>query len=95
MQLVTMQPSQANSQKALIATLDELCALLSSFPGIQLSPQEREALAVAAIGGQPEAEFMVGCVFDAAGEPARAVEWYFRSAGRDYLPAMLQLLAAR
>jgi len=99
MQVVTMQRAQANSQKALSATLsatlDELCGLLSSFPNIEMSRQECEALAVAAISGHAEAEFMVGCVFDAADKPARATEWYFRSASRDYLPAMLQLFAVR
>lgn len=94
MQVVTMQTAQVNSQRALIATLDELCDLLSSFP-IQMSPREREALAVAAVGGHAEAEFMVGCVFDAADQPARAMEWYFRSASHNYQPAMLQLFALR
>jgi hypothetical protein len=79
----------------MITALDELCGLLSSFPTIQMSPQQCEALADAAISGQAEAEFLVGCVFDAADESSRALEWYFRSASRDYLPAMLQLLAAR
>ena len=52
MQVVTMQTAQANSQRALIAALDELCALLSSFPTIQMSPQQCEALAAAAISGK-------------------------------------------
>jgi hypothetical protein len=38
---------------------------------------------------------MVGSVYDAADEPGRAMEWYSRAAGRDYLPAMLQLFAVR
>jgi hypothetical protein len=94
MQVVTMEPAHVNLQRALIASLDELCGLLSSFP-IQMSPKEREAVAVAAISGHAEAEFMVGCVFDAADQPARAMEWYFRSASHDYVPAMLQLIALR
>jgi hypothetical protein len=77
------------------ATLRELCHFLSTFPNIQMSTDECEALAVAAISGHAEAEFMIGSVFDAANEPARAMEWYFRSASRDYLPAMLQLFAVR
>jgi len=93
--VVTMPKTQANAQRALLATLDELCGLFSSFPSIQMSPQEREALAVAAVGGHAEAEFMVGCIFDAADEPGRAMEWYFRAANRNYLPAMLQLVAMR
>jgi TPR repeat protein len=38
---------------------------------------------------------MIASVFDAAGEDERAIEWYSRSAARNYLPAMLQLLALR
>jgi TPR repeat protein len=38
---------------------------------------------------------MIGSVFDAADQPANAIEWYSRAASRDYLPAMLQLLAVR
>jgi hypothetical protein len=34
-------------------------------------------------------------VYDAAEEPARAMEWYWRAASRDYMPAMLQLFAVR
>jgi hypothetical protein len=77
------------------ATLRELCRFLTSFPNIQMSEEECEALAVAAVSGHAEAEFMIGSVFDAAEEPARAMEWYYRSASRDYLPAMLQLFAVR
>ncbi len=94
MRVVTMEPAHVNRQRVLIASLDELCGLLSSFP-IQMSPKEREAVAVAAINGHAEAEFMVGCVFDAADQPIRAMEWYFRSASHDYVPAMLQLIALR
>ena len=77
------------------AILRELCSFLSNFPNIQMSAEECEALAVAAISGHAEAEFMIGSVFDAADEPARAMEWYYRSASREYLPAMLQLFAVR
>jgi hypothetical protein len=86
---------EANSQRSLSTTLRELCRFLTSFPNIQMSEDECEALAVAAISGHAEAEFMIGSVFDAADEPARAMEWYFRSASREYLPAMLQLFAVR
>jgi hypothetical protein len=79
----------------LSANLRELCQFLSAFPNIEISEEECEALAVAAISGHAEAEFMIGSVYDAAGEAACARKWYFRSAGRDYLPAMLQLCAAR
>jgi hypothetical protein len=95
MPLVTMPMVEANSPRTMSATLRELCRFLSSFPNIQMSEEECEALAVAAISGHAEAEFMVASVFDAADEPARAMEWYFRSANREYLPAMLQLLAVR
>jgi TPR repeat protein len=77
------------------ATLRELCRFLSSFPNIQMSEEECEALAVAAISGHAEAEFMIGSVFDAAEEADRAMEWYSRSASREYLPAMLQLYEVR
>jgi hypothetical protein len=87
--------SQESSPETMSATLRELCRFLSSFPNIQMSEEECEALAVAAISGHAEAEFMIGSVFDAADEPARAMEWYFRSANREYLPAMLQLFAVR
>jgi hypothetical protein len=77
------------------AALRELCRFLCSFPNIQMSEEECEALAVAAISGHAEAEFMIGSVFDAADRPQQAMEWYWRSASRDYLPAMLQLFAVR
>ena len=95
MSVVTMPLKESNSHKILSATLRELCRFLSSFPNIQMSEPECAALAVAAISGHAEAEFMVGSVFDAAGETPRAMEWYHRSASRDYLPAMLQLVALR
>jgi TPR repeat protein len=60
-----------------------------------LSEPECAALAAAAIGGHAEAEFMVGSLFDAAGDLARAMQWYLRSASRDYLPAILQVFALR
>jgi hypothetical protein len=84
-----------SSQRNLVANLRELCRFLTSFPNIQMTEAECEALAVAAISGHAEAEFMVGSVFDAAQETDRAMEWYHRSASRDYLPAMLQLVAVR
>jgi hypothetical protein len=90
----TLNPRSNATLRAPSNTLDELCGFLASFP-IQMSSRECEALVAAAIGGHPEAEFMVGCVFDAADDPARAREWYFRSASHDYLPAMLQLFAVR
>jgi hypothetical protein len=95
MPVVTMSLKGSKSHKILSATLRELCRFLASFPNFQMSEQECSALAVDAISGHPEAEFMVASVFEAAGEPARAMEWYFRSASRDYLPAMLQLFALR
>jgi hypothetical protein len=95
MSVLTDPITQQHSPKTMCATLRELCRFLSSFPNIQMSEEECEALAVAAVSGHAEAEFMVGSVFDAADEPARAMEWYFRSASRDYLPAMLQLFAVR
>jgi TPR repeat protein len=79
----------------LSATLRELCHFLTSFPNIQMSAEDCEALAVAAVSGHPEAEFMIGSVYDAAEEPARAMKWYWRAASRDYMPAMLQLFAVR
>jgi hypothetical protein len=82
------------------ATLHELCRYLAASPTVPssevpLSEEECAALAAAALGGHPEAEFLVGSLFDAANAPARAMEWYRRSASRDYLPAMLQLFAVR
>ena len=95
MPVVTMPVGEATSQKALSSTLGELCRFLSSFPGIQMSEEDCQALAVTAVSGHAEAEFMIASVFDAAGEDERAIEWYSRSAARNYLPAMLQLLALR
>jgi hypothetical protein len=95
MTLVAQPPTETATHKTLSASLRELCRFLTSLPNIQMSEEECEALAVAAISGHAEAEFMVGSVFDAADEPARAMEWYYRSASRDYLPAMLQLFAVR
>ncbi len=95
MPVLTMPIAAANSPRTLSASLRELCHFLTGFPDIQMSEEECEALAVAAISGHAEAEFMIGSVFDAAGESARAMEWYSRSANRDYLPAMLQLFALR
>jgi TPR repeat protein len=95
MPVVTMPLKQPNPQTILSATLRELCRYLAASPKIELSEQECAALAVAALGGHPEAEFMVGSLFDAANDPARALEWYRRSAGRDYPPALLQLFALR
>jgi TPR repeat protein len=95
MPIITMPDRESTSHKMLSATLRELCRFLSSFPNLKMSDQECAALAMAAVGGHAEAEFMVGSLFDAADEPARAAEWYRRSASHDYLPAMLQLCAAR
>ncbi len=95
MPVISIPAAQANSKNDLSAKLWELCRFLSAFPNIQMNQQECESLAVAAIGGHAEAEFMIGSVFDAADEPARALEWYSRAATRDYLPAMLQLFAVR
>jgi len=95
MPVVTSPVVDEHSQRTMSATLRELCRFLTSFPNIQMSEEECEALAVAAVSGHAEAEFMIGSVFDAAEEPARAMEWYYRSASRDYLPAMLQLFAVR
>ena len=90
----------ATQSAALSATLHELCRYLTASPAVPsnevpLSEEECAALAVAALGGHPEAEFLVGSLFDAAGDPARAMEWYRRSASRHYPPAMLQLLVVR
>jgi TPR repeat protein len=90
-----MPAIEESSQTTVRAMLRELCRFLISFPNIQMSEEECEALAVAAISGHAEAEFMIGSVFDAADQPANAIEWYSRAASRDYLPAMLQLLAVR
>ncbi len=95
MSVETMPVRQASAHAILRATLRELCRFLSAFPNIQMDEEECQALAVAAVSGHAEAEFMVASVFDAAGESARAMEWYYRSASRDYLPAMLQLFALR
>lgn len=95
MSVPTSTAMESESQKTLTATLRELCHFLTSFPHIQMTADDCEALAVAAVSGQAEAEFMVGSVYDAADEPGRAMEWYSRAAGRDYLPAMLQLFAVR
>jgi hypothetical protein len=92
MAVIAMPAGQLNSQNKLSAMLRERCHFLSYM---QMGQAECEALAVAAMRGHAEAEFMIGSIFDAADEPARAMEWYFRSASRDYLPAMLQLFAAR
>lgn len=105
MPVITMPRKQPDSQTILSATLHELCRYLSASPLVPanevsakedpLSEQECAELAAAALGGHPEAEFLVGSLFDAAGDPARAMEWYRRSASHDYPPAMLQLFAAR
>jgi hypothetical protein len=89
--VLQMQPTQ----RSMSAALRELCHFLFNFPNIQMSRDECEALAVAAISGHAAAEFMVGSVFDAAGETSRAMDWYHRSASREYLPAMLQIVAVR
>jgi TPR repeat protein len=95
MSALTAAAKENDSQRSLSATLRELCHFLTSFPNIQMSAEDCEALAVAAVSGHPEAEFMIGSVYDAAEEPARAMEWYWRAASRDYMPAMLQLFAVR
>lgn len=82
------------------ATLHELCRYLAASPTVPasevpLSEEECTELAAAALGGHPEAEFLVGSLFDAAHDPARAMEWYRRSASHDYAPAKLQLFAVR
>lgn len=93
--VLTMPVRQASAHAILSATLRDLCRFLSAFPNIQMTEEDCQALAVAAVSGHAEAEFMVASVFEAAGESARAMEWYFRSASRDYVPAMLQLCALR
>jgi TPR repeat protein len=95
MPVVTMPAMKANFRNTFGATLPDLFRYLSSSRSIQISEGECESLAAAAVGGQPEAEFMVGSIFDATGEPDCAVEWYSRAADRGYLPAMLQLCAVR
>lgn len=91
----TAPAMEKDSQRTLSATLRELCHFLTNFPNIQMTEDDCEALAVAAVSGHAEAEFMIGSVYDAADEPGRAMEWYSRAANRDYLPAMLQLFAVR
>jgi hypothetical protein len=86
---------ELSSPRAASAALRELCNFLFTFPNMEMSEDDCAALAAAALSGHAEAEFMVGSVFDAAGETARAMDWYWRSASRDYLPAMLQLFAIR
>lgn len=83
------------SHKLMQATLRQLRSFLTRFDNIQMSTEECESLAVAAVSGHAEAEFMVGTVYDAAGESAHAMEWYRRAAMRDYLPALLQMFAIR
>jgi TPR repeat protein len=92
--------SQANLSTTLGATLHELCCYLAAASVGQanqdpLSEEECAALAAAALDGHAEAEFLVGSVFDAAHDPARALEWYRRSARGDFAPAKLQLSAER
>ena len=84
---------EADLQNILSAKLHELCRFLASLPNLRMSEEECEALALSALLGEPESEFVLACVYDAAGDSARARQWYFRSAARDYLPAMLQLCA--
>ena len=95
MLLMKAPTMEKNTHRTLAAALRELCHFLTTFPRIQMSEDECEALAVAAVSGHAEAEFMVASVYDAAGEDERAMEWYSRAAQRKYLPAMLQLLAVR
>jgi hypothetical protein len=95
MPVLTASAINEHSQRTLSTKLRELCQFLTGFPNIQMSEDECEALAVAAISGHAEAEFMIGSVYDAADEPVHAMEWYHRAASRDYLPAMLQLFAIR
>lgn len=104
MSVVTMTRKQPDWQTipsmTLGATLHELCRHLAASPmvqanQVQLSEDECAALAFAAQGGHPGAEFLVGSIFDAAGNPDRAMEWYRRSASGNYLPAVLQLVVLR
>ncbi len=95
MPVIAMQRARADSEKSRSATLRELCDFFASVPALRMSTQECEAIAIAAIGENAEAEFLVGCLYDAADEAAHAAEWYFRAASHDYLPAMLQLFAMR
>ncbi len=90
--------SQATRSATLGATLHELCCYLAAAPTVPssedpLSEEECAALAATALGGHAEAEFLVGSIFDAADDSARAMEWYRRSARGGYAPAKLQLLA--
>ena len=87
--------AQDHPSSAFAAPLRELCDALLAFPSIHLTEADCEALVAAAIAGDSEAEFMIGSLFDAVDEPARAIEWYSRAASRHYLPAMLQLCAVR
>lgn len=83
------------SNKLMGATLRQLRSFLTRFDNIQMTEDECDSLAVAAVSGHAEAEFMVGTVYDAAGESVHAMEWYRRAAQRDYLPALLQMFAIR
>jgi hypothetical protein len=71
MPVVTMPAVKPNSQAALSATLPDLHRFIASFPFFRISEEECESLAAAAAGGHPEAEFVVGSIFDATDEPAR------------------------
>jgi TPR repeat protein len=93
MSVLTMPPREFGPHKALSEALRELCRLLSSLSPLRISEDECAELALAALDGEPEAEFTVGSVFDAAGLAEGAAEWYHRAADRGYLPAMLQLVA--
>jgi hypothetical protein len=90
--------SQTIRSATLGATLHELCRYLAASSADQskadpLSEEECAALAATALGGHAEAEFLVGSIFDAADDPARAMEWYRRSGRGGYARAKLQLLA--
>jgi len=95
MPVVSVLVDKIHAPASFSAALRELCLSISSFSNVQMSAEECEALAIAAIGGHAQSEFMIGSVFDAAGDLVRAMHWYARSASRDYLPATLQLFAIR
>ena len=71
----------------------ELRRCLESLSKIRMSRKECESLAAAALDGCAEAQFLVGSVLEAAGDPTGARHWYHLAAAGDYLPAMLQLCA--
>jgi TPR repeat protein len=74
-----------------MAAFNHLLEFLTGFYRIDLPEDECIALAFAALGGHPRAEFLVASAYDAADDALEARLWYERAARRGHLPAMLQL----